>query len=278
MSTPLTPEHRNNDLYYQCFEQLLPIAGQQIQAVDLDWWNLDRFLGLAFHVFLTETKTQVRTQIAQLLPKFGAKAVMTLTVILRHQAVEADLKALAAQSLNQIEPFDRIRGLINVVKASEDNSFDQHVAGLLADIGPDAIAAVEALLNEPESQAIALRILPQLQRPSRLATLEEAFAGSPNLAPKDISDALLQMAATHVEAYAYRQAIEIYSEVIDLCPDHARAYGDRGLLYANLGDQQAAISDFEHAAQLFHQQGRTANFEVALGYLNASRSRFHSLV
>ncbi|NJR54657.1 MAG: hypothetical protein HC768_08670 [Acaryochloris sp. CRU_2_0] len=37
-----------NDLYYQCFEQLLPIAREQIQSVDLDWWDLDSFWGWLF--------------------------------------------------------------------------------------------------------------------------------------------------------------------------------------------------------------------------------------
>ncbi|MGF1602480.1 MAG: hypothetical protein ACFCU8_10760 [Thermosynechococcaceae cyanobacterium] len=280
MSTPFTPEHNNNDLYYLCFEQLLPIAGQRVQSVALDWWNLDRFLGLAFHIFLTETDRQMRTQVAQLLPKFGAKAVMTLTVIIRQETVDAELKTLAAQSISQIETPDLICGLIDILKVSEDDSFDQQVAEMLAHIGPDAIAAIEALSMEPEGQAIALRILSQLQRSTLVATLEEAFDNSPNLSPtlKETFNTLLQAAAAKAEVHAYRQAIDIYSEVIDLCPDNARAYGDRGLLRTNLGDQQGAIADFRRAAQLFHQQGRTANFEVALGYLNTSLRQATSLL
>ncbi|MEO0377034.1 MAG: hypothetical protein AAF329_20950 [Cyanobacteria bacterium P01_A01_bin.17] len=183
MSNFPTPEQRNQTLYYQCLEQLLPLAGHRIQAVALDWWDLDRFLGLAFHIFLTEKESQVRSQIAQILPNFGAKAVLTLVVILRQQTIDTELKALASQCLQKIETSELIDGLIHLLRTSDDESFDSQVIEMLVDIGPDSIAAVEALLSETASRAIALRILPPLQLSLQVANLEEAFDYSPNPLP-----------------------------------------------------------------------------------------------
>ncbi|NJN38655.1 MAG: hypothetical protein HC790_07955 [Acaryochloridaceae cyanobacterium CSU_3_4] len=270
-----------NDLYYQCFEQLLPIAREQIQSVDLDWWDLDSFLGLAFHLLLTKTDPQLRAQVAQLLPKFGAKAVSPLVVIGQHQQVDPELRVLATHTLNQIEIGELVTGLMKMLKASEDDGFDQQIIQLLAGIGSAAQIALEALEADREWQALASRILLSLRRsqPSRITRRETALAHSCNLSPSlqepnataqvKTLNALLQAAAAKAETQAYRQAIDIYTQVIYLCPENACAYGDRGLLRSNLGDQQGAITDISCAAHLFYQQGRTANFEIALGYLNA---------
>ncbi len=254
-------------LYYRCFEQLLPIAGDRVQAVGLDWWDLDRFLGLAFHILLTETDPPVRAQVAGLLPDFGAKAVPTLIVIGRQQKIDAELKELVANILEQLPTTELITGLINILKSSEDDSFDQLIAQRLAAIGPEAIVAVEDLLEDPDWKDLALRVLQHISQSPILASLELSFENSQDL--NSTSDSLLQAAAAKAEAHEYVQAIHIYTEAIQMCPNLAQAYGNRGLLRSNLGNNQGAVDDFRRAAHLFQEQGQTANFEIALGYLNS---------
>jgi tetratricopeptide (TPR) repeat protein len=298
MSDSLTPE-QNHTLYYQCFEKLLPIAGRHIEAVNLDWWDLDRFLGLAFYTLLAETDSHRRRHIAQLLPAFGAKAVPPLIVLLRQQNLDAASIELANHSLRDLNASALITGLINVLKSSEDASFDELVAQKLAEMGRKAVSSVEDLLSDPEWRTLALRILPQIKKFQTLGHLYQSFQSAPtrpipivdltsgqpdtlislNAAGNGLelnvdagtiaqrSQALMQKAAAKAEAYAYIQAIETYTEVLGLCPDNARAYGDRGLLRSNIGDQQGAIADIQSAALLFRQQGKTANFEIAIGYL-----------
>jgi tetratricopeptide (TPR) repeat protein len=270
-----------NDLYCQCFEQLLPIAQEQIQSVDLDWWDLDSFLGLAFYLLLTKTDPQLRAQVTQLLPKFGAKAVSPLVVIGQHQQVDPALRVLATHTLHQFETGELVTGLLKMLKASEDERFDQPVTQILVRLGSAAQITLEALETDQEWQALASRMLLSLRESHspRTARREMALAYSCNFSSSlqksnatvqaETLNALLQSAAAKAETQAYRQAIDIYTQVIHLCPENACAYGDRGLLRSNLGDQQGAITDISCAAHLFYKQGRTANFEIALGYLNA---------
>ncbi|PZD72429.1 hypothetical protein C1752_03746 [Acaryochloris thomasi RCC1774] len=310
MSASHTPE-QSNALYYQCFEKLLPVAGQHIKAVALDWWDLDRFLGVAFYTLLAETDPRVRMQMADLLPHFGAKAVPPLIVLRRQQNLDTESIELLEHSLTQISSSDLITGLIDVLKASEDDSFDESVCKRLAKVGNSAIAAVETLSTDPEWRTLALKILPRIQKFQAIGHLNSSFRSSatpstpaelsngeskaamgsqisckngpelnsPNRSARTIdkkSTALMQIAAAKAETNAYLQAINIYTQALNLCPDNARAYGARGLLRSNVGDQQGAIADIQYAAQLFRQQGKTANFEIALGYLRKIMSQVPS--
>lgn len=276
---------QHKDLYEQCLEQLLPIASERVQAVDRDWWDLDSFLGLAFHMLLSEADPQLRTQVVQLLPKFGAEAVPTLLMIVEQQTLDDELRTLADSTLSKINKDELVIGLIDTLNATEDDIFDAPVAKRLAEMGAVATDAIASLFAAPEWQGLALRIMTQFQQMQhqQLANLEEVFENSPALKHPDpennigqTAESLLK-AAAKAETFSYRQAIALYTEAIQIYPDDARAYGGRGLLRSNLGDKQGAIVDFSHAAQLFQKQGKTANFEIALGYLNSMASRVPNL-
>lgn len=293
---------QTNALYYQCFEKLLPIAGQHLEAVSLDWWDLDRFLGLAFYTLLAETDIKIRKQIATLFPAFGAKAVPPLIVLYRQPNLDPESSALVNQTLAKFNSSELISGLINVLKSSEDDSFDASVSQRLAGIGHKAISAVESLLSDPEWAILGQRILPQVQKFQAIKRVQQSPRFSSNKMPRDYlktckseaqdhrqaslqntanlnpscsaastlapqSTALMNMAAYKAETSSYSQAIDIYTEALAHSPDSAWAYGARGLLRSNIGDQQGAIADMRYAAHLFHQQGKNANFEIALGYL-----------
>ncbi len=54
----------------------------------------------------------------------------------------------------------------------------------------------------------------------------------------------------------YEAAIADATHVIEIVPEAAEAYGNRGLANAYLGNTEAAISDLEIAAELFESSGR----------------------
>ncbi|NMG09484.1 tetratricopeptide repeat-containing serine protease family protein [Brasilonema sp. UFV-L1] len=59
-------------------------------------------------------------------------------------------------------------------------------------------------------------------------------------------------------------AITDYSQALQINPNYANAYYNRGVTRAELGDKQGGIADLQKAADLFLQQGNTANYQKAL--------------
>ena len=59
-------------------------------------------------------------------------------------------------------------------------------------------------------------------------------------------------------------AIADYNKAIELKPDYALAYSDRGLVRSELGDKKGALEDLQKAAQLFKAQGQMAYYEKAM--------------
>ncbi|MFM8309923.1 MAG: tetratricopeptide repeat protein, partial [Microcystis aeruginosa] len=59
-------------------------------------------------------------------------------------------------------------------------------------------------------------------------------------------------------------AIADYNQAINIKPDHALAYNNRGNAKSDLGDYQGAIADYNQAAQLYSQQGNMEEYRKAL--------------
>lgn len=77
----------------------------------------------------------------------------------------------------------------------------------------------------------------------------------------------MKQAAARADGGDYVGAIQSYDAVVLLNPENARAYGNRGFMKLNLGDRTAALADFRIAAELFLAQGRMANYEMVLDYI-----------
>ena len=60
-----------------------------------------------------------------------------------------------------------------------------------------------------------------------------------------------------------RRAIVDYNQAIQLNPNYANAYYNRGLAYQQLGENQRALADFREAARLYQQQGNTTGYQKA---------------
>lgn len=66
------------------------------------------------------------------------------------------------------------------------------------------------------------------------------------------------------ESGDYQGAIADYNQAINIKPDHALAYNNRGNAKSDLGDYQGAIADYNQAAQLYSQQGNMEKYRKAL--------------
>ena len=77
----------------------------------------------------------------------------------------------------------------------------------------------------------------------------------------------MKQAAARADGGDYVGAIQSYDAVVCLDPENARAYGNRGFMRLNLGDRVSALTDFRMAAELFLAQGRMANYETVLDYI-----------
>jgi tetratricopeptide (TPR) repeat protein len=60
-------------------------------------------------------------------------------------------------------------------------------------------------------------------------------------------------------------AIADYNKAIQIDPNYASAYRNRGNARNDLGDKQGAIADLQKAADLFRQQGKTADYRTTVG-------------
>jgi regulator of sirC expression with transglutaminase-like and TPR domain len=62
-------------------------------------------------------------------------------------------------------------------------------------------------------------------------------------------------------------AIRDFTLALQLDPNHAEAYVNRGLIRHELGFQQAALSDLKIASKRFNEQGNQAAYQQTLALI-----------
>ncbi|MTJ28798.1 tetratricopeptide repeat protein, partial [Aphanizomenon sp. UHCC 0183] len=62
-------------------------------------------------------------------------------------------------------------------------------------------------------------------------------------------------------------AIEDYTQAIQIDPNFASAYHNRGDVRHQLGDKQGGIDDFQTAADIYKQIGDEAGYKEELSYI-----------
>ena len=68
--------------------------------------------------------------------------------------------------------------------------------------------------------------------------------------PTSDASAFLQKGINSIQSEDYQQAIKDFDKAIELNPNLAEAYNNRGLVYGKLGNLQQAIKDFDKAIEL----------------------------
>ena len=80
-----------------------------------------------------------------------------------------------------------------------------------------------------------------------------------------------QQGKVHLEEDNLQQAIESYTQAIEVNPDLAEAYSNRGFAYLEQENSQQAIEDLEKAATLFQEQGQKQAYREIEEMLNQLR-------
>ena len=61
---------------------------------------------------------------------------------------------------------------------------------------------------------------------------------------------------------------EDYDRALKINPEYAKAYGNRGLAWKELGEKEKARADWEKAVELFEAQGRQQEYaDIVQGWL-----------
>lgn len=153
-------------LLNQYLEQLLePEADGKIATVQpfegqSNSW--ERSLSLALQV-LESGDFQAQWEVAKLLPRFGETAIAPLIELLQDSEADDDARWFAARTLGGFHQPQVIPALITLLQTAETEDLRAIAAEALATQGSQAIPALTALLNQPETQLVAAQALAQIR-------------------------------------------------------------------------------------------------------------------
>ncbi|MEG3919413.1 tetratricopeptide repeat protein, partial [Microcoleus sp. POL10_C6] len=147
---------------------------------------------------------------------------------------------------------------------------------LKVDNTPATIGPVSTT-NPQDAQAYYFRglsLLDQGDAWEAIADFNRALAFKPKYTPElyfNIGNARTFIASLEttrgprpISAISAISAIEAYTRAIEANPGFADAYYNRALAYLDNKDQPQAIADFQKAAELYKQGGRTSAYQDAL--------------
>lgn len=118
---------------------------------------------------LTELKKgdfQSRWETAKQIPDFGEPAIASLVDLLQTNDADPELQWFVARILGQYDHADAVVALVRLLQSTEDEDVAEVAAQMLAQIGPQAVDALAALLDLPESRTLVVSALSQMQDPS----------------------------------------------------------------------------------------------------------------
>jgi serine protease Do len=124
--------------------------------------------------------------------------------------------------------------------------------------------------NPQDAQAYYFRGLSRLDRGDAWEAIEDfktALAFKPNNTPElhfNIGNARTFIARNFPETTRNSSAIEAYNLAIAANPGFADAYYNRALAYLENNNKQRAVADFQKAAELYKQGGRTIAYQDAI--------------
>ncbi len=195
----------------------------------------------------------------------GAALIGAKRFLFDGTSLEGKREALLMQleeQLREIEAKEQAASL------GEDDKYDFHIF-LEEPVRLDLISPQDAqsLMLAVESGQLSLKEAYQLV---------EDLINSENIEEEDVEDInAQQLERTNTEDYhqqgmekakrgKYKEAIEDFTQALCINPNYATTYKYRGLAYSRLGENPAAIKDFQKAADLFLMLGNTQDYQDVL--------------
>lgn len=106
-----------------------------------------------------------RWETAKHIPDFGEPAIAFLVDLLYNNADDPELQWFVAQILGQFNHTDAVMALAQLLQETDDDDVAEMAAQMLAQIGPQSIDALAALLESSPSRALVVSALSQVQDP-----------------------------------------------------------------------------------------------------------------
>ncbi len=101
-----------------------------------------------------------------------------------------------------------------------------------------------------------------------LSDYSKAIDINPNYA-----DAYNNRGNLYSDLQKYELALSDYSKAIDINPNYAMAYNNRGVVYALTREFPKALADAEKASELYRQQGNEAGYQQAQKLISMIRQK-----
>ncbi len=140
----------------------------------------------------------------------------------------------------------------------------------LFDTGEDAWVWQKYLVNNPVSDQLSFIIEKLIQKATnrRYQSVEDVTKdlSVPRPSKLDAEDYYNQGIEKSKQGNN-TEAIERFTKVLSINPNHADAYKFRGLAYSKQGDNQLAIADFQKAADLYLKRENTVDYQDTVGYI-----------
>ena len=175
--------------------------------------------------------------------------------------------------MRQLIPVIFIAGVLSACGNEESANNAPAVAAPAAQQPPAAPAAINEPAIAEATSLLGAPLMRQMDFPNR-EQLEQnlADARAELTANPDSADALIWVGRRQAYLWQYQDAINTFTQGIERFPDDPRFYRHRGHRYITVRNLDAAIADFEKAAELFAGQPDEVEPDGAPNALNIPRS------
>ncbi|MGF1589819.1 MAG: HEAT repeat domain-containing protein [Pleurocapsa sp.] len=154
--------------------KLLPQAENRREAtvflLEPEDWHTAFDLALSM---LTQADFQHQWEITKLLPRFGSKIVTPLSILLKDETVEAEVRWFICKILGDFPNQLVILTLVELLQQTTDSELIDIAGKTLIKIGDRAIDALVNLLSQSEHRRLAVQSLFYIRTPQTIAPLLE---------------------------------------------------------------------------------------------------------
>lgn len=167
-------------------------AGAENTLEEIQSWSFEQFFGFACHLFITTESSNIRKQLAGLLPKFGAIATLSLVKIVHYFDLQdrnqsgsnphfpTEVKELALQALENMPVQTLASGLAQMIEEDTHSILRPTVAAFLARVfykkEEDILSLLSQYLSKDSWYAIEASLVQELSSPQH----EQVVVGKSN--------------------------------------------------------------------------------------------------